>query len=234
MRFRVATYNIHRCVGLDGVEDCRRIAAVLREIAADFVALQEVASSSERAGDILAYLARSTAMAAIGGFTLTSEKSRYGNAVLSRMPVASVKRIDISVEGREPRGVMEVVIDQYSTTVYLWATHLGLRVRERHFQINELLKIIAAADAESSILLGDFNEWLPWARPLRALHRWFSPSESPATFPSRNPVLKLDRIWVRPAENRSAIRVHASELSRVASDHLPLVADIVFPESDNE
>jgi endonuclease/exonuclease/phosphatase family metal-dependent hydrolase len=212
------------------VEDCRRIGAVLLEIAADIVALQEVASLSERAGDVPAYLVRITDTTAIEGFTLTTGNSRYGNALLSRMPVASVKCIDISVEGREPRGVIEVVIDRYHTRVHLWATHLGLRIRERHLQVNELLKIIAAAGAETGILLGDFNEWLPWGRPLRALHRWFAPSRSPATFPSRRPVLKLDRIWVRPSANRFTVRAHATKLSRIASDHLPLVADIVFPE----
>ena len=230
MRLRVATYNIHRCIGRDGVEDCRRIGAVLGEMAADIVALQEVASLSDRRGDMLAYLAGITGTTAIEGFTLTTENSRYGNALLSGVPIASVKRIDISVEGREPRGVIEVVVDRYSPTVHLWTTHLGLRVRERHSQINTLLKIIAAAEAETSILFGDFNEWLPWGRTLRALHRWFAPTQSPATFPSRLPLLKLDRIWVRPSDNRSTIRAHASELSRVASDHLPLVADIVFPE----
>jgi endonuclease/exonuclease/phosphatase family metal-dependent hydrolase len=117
-------------------------------------------------------------------------------------------------------------------TIILWATHLGLGIRERHLQVKELLKIIHAVDADVGILLGDFNEWLTWSRPLRALHRWFTTPQAtpqvPATFPSRRPLLRLDRIWIRPAERLTTLRAHSTELSRVASDHLPLVADILL------
>ncbi|OQX17111.1 MAG: hypothetical protein BWK76_10715 [Desulfobulbaceae bacterium A2] len=228
IHFRIATYNIHQCVGMDGIRDPRRIAAVLNEIDADIVALQEVTSHPQMSDDMLAYLATAAVMVPIEGFTLTSAGSRYGNALLSKLPVSAVNLIDISMRGREPRGVIEVEFNFNRKTVGLWATHLGLAIRERHQQINTLLKVIDAANADVSILLGDLNEWLPWCRPLLALHRWFTATQSPATFPSRRPFLKLDRIWVRPVDGLTTLRAHSTKLSRVASDHLPLVAEVAL------
>jgi endonuclease/exonuclease/phosphatase family metal-dependent hydrolase len=228
MDLRVATYNIHQCVGRDGIENPRRIADVLNEIKADIVALQEVTSYPEISDDMLAYLADATEMNPIEGFTLSVAGSRYGNALLSRVPISAVNRVDISVQGREPRGVIEVVLNHNCQNVVLWATHLGLSIEERREQINTLLKIIDAANADMSILLGDLNEWFPWGRPLRELQRWFTTVTSPATFPARRPFLKLDRILVRPADRIVTIRTHSTKLSRGASDHLPLVADIAL------
>lgn len=244
MRLRIATYNIHSCVGRDGIENVERVAAVLREIDADIVALQEVTSHPEltddKLSDMLAYLAAAAHMQPIEGFTLSAAGAHYGNALLTNLPVAAIRRIDISVPKREPRGVIEVTFTandhaindhvMKDHAIILWATHLGLGIRERHLQIKKLLGVLHASDVDAQILLGDFNEWLPWSRPLRALHRWFvaSPTmvRSPATFPARKPLLRLDRIWVRPARRLVALRAHSTELSRIASDHLPLVAEI--------
>jgi len=237
MRLRIATYNIHRCVGRDGTENIERVAAVLREINSDIVALQEVTSRPAMTGDMLAYLAAAAHMQPIEGFTLSATGAHYGNALLTNLPISAIRRIDISVPGREPRGVIEVTFTASDHAIndhviILWATHLGLGIRERHLQIKKLLGALHAADVDAQILLGDFNEWLPWSRPLRTLHRWFvtpaGSTPSPATFPSRKPLLRLDRIWVRPAERLVALRAHSTELSRIASDHLPLVAEILL------
>jgi len=230
MRWRVATYNIHRCIGVDGIRDCRRIAAVVRELAADVIALQEVSSYRVTHVDMLEYLGAATGTEPIEGFTMQEEGARYGNALLSRRPVSTVNLFDISVKGREPRGVIEAVLGHETENARLWATHLGLGIRERHAQIEKLLNIIGATDASRSILLGDFNEWLPWGRPLRRLRSWFKHGGAPATYPSCWPFLRLDRIWVRPFNRSTTFRAHSSKLSKVASDHLPLVADIVFHE----
>ena len=83
--------------------------------------------------------------------------------------------------------------------------------------------------------MGDLNEWFLWGRPLRWLHRHFENTPAPATFPSRLPVLALDRIWVKPRHLLRQLTVHTSRLARRASDHLPLVAEIAVetavPES---
>ncbi|MBU1568122.1 MAG: endonuclease/exonuclease/phosphatase family protein [Proteobacteria bacterium] len=226
MCLRVATYNIHRGVGWDGVEDYLRIAAVLSEIDADIIALQEVTSHSEKSDDVLAYLAAAVGMVAIEGFTLTAAGARYGNAILSKLPVAFVSLTDISVKGREPRGVIRVDFYLNGQTVVVLATHLGLGIRERHIQTKELLALVNEVESNINVLLGDFNEWFPLGGLLGALGKIFSTYQTPATFPSRRPLLKLDRIWLKPAEKIVSLRTHVTKLSLVASDHLPLVMDI--------
>ncbi|MGW8193317.1 MAG: endonuclease/exonuclease/phosphatase family protein [Desulforhopalus sp.] len=226
MHLTIATYNIHSSVGTDGIENPERIATVLGEVNADIVALQEVSASDGEAADVLTYLAQTTGMTPIEGYTLGDAETRYGNGLLSRLTVSTVNRLDISVNDREPRGVIKATFEVRSQKMQVWATHLGLGIRERKMQIKELLKNIQANKSDTDMLLGDFNEWLPWGNRLRELNRFFKASPSPATFPSRLPLLKLDRIWVRPGNRLLALRAHSSKLSRLASDHLPLVARV--------
>ena len=228
MRLRVATYNIHRCVGRDGRKSFSRVAAVLQEINADIVALQEVTSHHDLAVDMLAFLAKAADMRAIEGFTLAESGAPYGNALLSRLPISAVNRFDISVPGREPRGVLEAVVNCDTRKIKIWATHLGLGVRERRLQIHSLLAIIDGAETEAGLLLGDLNEWLGWSRALRTLYRRFAKSPTPASFPAWIPLFKLDRIWIRPLFGSIIVRAHSTRMSRAASDHLPLVADIML------
>ena len=226
MVLRIATYNIHRCVGCDGVEAPERIAAVLQDINADVTALQEVAFDPGGPKNILANLARSLDAQAIAGPTLLEKKGRYGNAILSRLVPERVDRLDISVPGREPRGVLAVTLRLDGSSVRIVATHLGLRPRERRYQIHRLLPLLDDPQADVTILLGDFNEWLLWGRPLRWINRRFGSLPAPATFPSRRPLLALDRIWVNPADRLISLHRHRHVSTAVASDHLPLVAQV--------
>ena len=107
---RIATYNIHRGVGTDGVENLDRIVSVLRELDADLVALQEVGYRSRASLDVARHLADSLGATLLPGVTLQDDRGDYGNAVLSRLPVQAVERFDISVEGREPRGALAVAL----------------------------------------------------------------------------------------------------------------------------
>jgi endonuclease/exonuclease/phosphatase family metal-dependent hydrolase len=226
MVLRIATYNIHRCVGCDGVEAPARIAAVLQNINADVTALQEVAFDPSGPKNILANLARSMGARAIAGPTLLEKKGRYGNAILSRLVPERVDRLDISVPGREPRGVLAVTLRLNGSSIRIIATHLGLRPRERRYQIRRLLPLLDDPQADVTILLGDFNEWLLWGRPLRWINRRFGSLPAPATFPSRRPLLALDRIWVDPADRLISLHHHRHVSTAVASDHLPLVAQV--------
>lgn len=226
MRLRVATYNIHRGVGLDGMENFRRIAAVLAEIDADIIGLQEVPSHSQTSDDVLAYLAAAVGMVSIEGFTLTAAGARYGNALLSKSKISGTRLTDISVGKREPRGVVQVDLNLNGQNVVMWTTHLGLSLRERRIQAKELLTLVDEGESDINILLGDFNEWIPFGGALRTIGKKFATLTSPATFPSRWPLLKLDRIWLLPAERMVTLRAHSTKLSKVASDHLPLVMDI--------
>lgn len=224
----LATYNIHACIGGDGRFDPTRIAAVLGELDADIIALQEVEHHSVDELDLLEYLAYQTGHEAIAGPTLFRETRHYGNALLTRLPLQSFKHIDLSVAGYEPRGAIEAIFDVDGYELQVIATHLGLKSAERRWQVKQLIDLKSQQEAEISCLLGDVNEWLLWGRPLRWLHRHFGSPRHLATFPARWPIFALDRIWIGPQRCQMKLSVHKSELAKQASDHLPLIARIRF------
>tara|TARA_R110002124_G_scaffold95366_1_gene239604 strand:+ start:7995 stop:8723 length:729 start_codon:yes stop_codon:yes gene_type:complete len=223
---RVATWNIHRGVGRDGRVDIERIAAVLQEISADIIGLQEVGFWSGEHLNVLEYFATITGAAPIEGITLENELGHYGNAVLTRLPVHSMRQHDFSISGREPRGAIDLKLKLGRTCIRFVSTHLGLRPAERRYQVQYLLKLFEEEGCALDVLLGDLNEWFLFGRPLRRLHRCFGAQLAPATFPSGRPLFALDRLWTRPRAAVKRLRVHSSPLARVASDHLPLLADL--------
>ena len=221
----VATYNIHGAVGTDGTLAPERIADVLREIDADVIALQEVPLGGARLPNVLALLQQATGFHAVEGPTEDGPERRYGNAVLSRYPIVDTRTIDLSFGSREPRGALDADIDCHGHPLRVIATHLGLRPAERRHQIRRLLQAFDT-DRMPVILTGDLNEWFVWGRPLRWLVSHFEPAPAPRTFPSRFPVFALDRLWISPRHRLVQVRVHATPLARLASDHLPLIAHI--------
>lgn len=227
---RIATYNIHGAVGTDRVRSAERIAKVIAELDADVVALQEVPLGGSFAPNALPVLRETTGMEAVAGPTLDTPERRYGNAILSRLPIRATRSLDLSFGRREARGALDVDVDVEKgatdrAALRIVATHLGLSARERRAQIRAL---IAAFDTPRMpvILMGDLNEWFVWGHALRMLVTHFRAAPAPRTFPSRLPVFALDRIWMHPASRLLDVHVHRSMLARVASDHLPLVARI--------
>lgn len=224
----VASYNIHGGVGTDGHFVPNRICEVLRELRTDLVALQEVETRAT-GFDMLRFLSEHTGLHAIPGPTLVRDGGDYGNALLTRYPPIAVRHIDLSVKGREPRGAIDAqlecnAIESGTFALRVIATHLGLRPSERRAQVRRLLTALAEVPAQPTILLGDVNEWFLWGRPLRWLHAYFERTPHVSTFPSRCPLLALDRIWTSPRAHLVAVASHRSPLARLASDHLPLLA----------
>jgi endonuclease/exonuclease/phosphatase family metal-dependent hydrolase len=224
--FAVATYNVHRCVGRDGKYDPQRIADVVRELDADLVGVQEIDSSEASDGGLgqLAHVARLAGFEAVPGPALMHHTGGHGNALLSRWPVTSVRRFEIAVPRREPRAVLDTEVDVHGHPARVVVTHFGLLGRERRLQAKMLLRILAEHAVEPTVIMGDFNEWMPRGRALRHMQRELGASTPLRTFPARMPVFALDRIWVRPYRSLAAIAVHRSALACVASDHLPLRA----------
>jgi len=225
---RIATWNIHSAVGLDRRYDAARIVDVLEEIDADVIALQEVPSLEDH-GEFVGMLRSRLAMHVVAGRTLSRAGADYGNALLSRLPVTATSRIDLTVHVREPRGALDAHLECGGQRLRVLNTHLGLRPYERRQQVRRLLAAIDAGPMAPLVLMGDVNEWFLWGRPLRWLHADFHSRPAPATFPSRMPILALDRIWLRPEPMLRRLVPHHSARTRVASDHLPLVAVIVVP-----
>ncbi len=224
----VASYNIHRCIGLDGRNDPERIARVIEELEPDVVGLQEVESRFGGSLDMhqLNYLAEETGFHAIAGSTVLRADSHYGNALLTRHRVREVRTHDVSVARREPRGILDVDLDVRGKRLRVLVTHLGLGSRERRCQTRLLLDAVAAHPDEPVVILSDFNEWFPWRKPLRWMHARLGRPPAPNTFPAGWPLMALDRIWVAPKRNLLSLTVHKSRLARFASDHLPLRAEV--------
>jgi len=225
----VATYNVHGFAGACGRPDPERIAAVVREIDADVLALQEVVYPA--AVD----LAPRTLERRFPGYHCVAAPTRphgsglLGNAILSRLEVRAAQRFDLSRHRREPRGALQVTVDCGGADLSVVTAHFGLRHRERRHQSRSLIRLLTQPLAPFLILLGDFNDWLPGSPVIRRLQAHLGRSPRVPSYPARWPLLALDRIWVHPGSALLEVSVHRSEAARRASDHLPLVARVARP-----
>ena len=224
-RLRFATYNVHSGVGIDRRFRPDRIAAVIGETGADLVALQEVLSPV-RGIDVHAELRAATGFHLAAIATMQLAGGTFGNALLSRWPIADVVGHDLSVGSREPRGAIEAAIDRDGAPLRIVTTHLGLRATERASQLARLLAIVRERPDVPTVLAGDFNLTRARSRELRAYAAHFGRPDALATFPSWAPVLPLDRIFAVHGAGIVDVVVHRSRRARIASDHLPLVATI--------
>jgi endonuclease/exonuclease/phosphatase family metal-dependent hydrolase len=227
-----ATYNVHRCVGTDGRRDPQRVLAVLRELDADVIALQELHWQPSEVLHLLDDFAAQLNCTGIAGPTLAAHAGHYGNAVLTRLPALEVRKVDLSYPARECRGALDLTLACAPGTLRVIATHLGLGPGERRKQTKQILSLItppAPPLGDAVVLMGDLNEWYLWGRPLRWLRIHFGRTPALASFPSRMPIFALDRIWVEPRTLRNGLHVHTSALARKASDHLPVKMTINWP-----
>lgn len=220
----LATWNIHMGIGVDGQRDLARTVRVIREIDPDLIGLQEVDNHVEQHGDDLQQLQELSGMQVVAGPTMQKSAGDYGNALLTRLPVLDIERFDLSVKSREPRGLLVVHVEWRGKRLQVAVTHLGLQPGERRTQVRRLINHLSAEDRTPLILMGDFNEWLFWGRPLRWLRQHFGTFQSPATFPTRWPLLRLDHILADPPGSLDHPTVFSTPLSRITSDHLPVIA----------
>lgn len=220
----LATYNIHRAVGSDGRRMPRRIVSVIREIDPDIVGLQEVdwrepesqvAAEFELLADLPGYTP------AVGP-NIRDHRGHYGNMLLARYPIRALRLIDLSEPGREPRGAIDADIETPGYRLRVIVTHLGLRGGERRRQAQKLRAALRAHPGQCTIVLGDFNDWLPATPTLRPLTELCRSNLAVRSYPARRPLLALDRILLH-GHGQLEVASHRSSLARVASDHLPLV-----------
>ncbi|WP_018124048.1 endonuclease/exonuclease/phosphatase family protein [Desulfovibrio oxyclinae] len=224
---RAASYNVHSWRGSDGRSEPERIMTVIKNLNADFVALQEVVSMSRTGTPCsLGELAAGIGMDIQFGPTMFRSDSRYGNALLSRISPRQVIRHPLECFGREPRGAIEAHYDYHGLHLCVVATHLGLKRKERRCQMDAIHELVANTRADATILMGDLNEWLPWGHLPRRLSDLFGPTKTPRTFPARVPVFALDRIYIRPGGRMLSLTADRRPPARTASDHLPLVAEL--------
>jgi endonuclease/exonuclease/phosphatase family metal-dependent hydrolase len=232
----VASYNIHKCVGTDGRFDPGRIAAVIAELDADVVAIQEADKRFGRRQGLLDLkaLEKQTNLSLIPTSEQADGHGWHGNALLLRKgKVLDMRRL--SLPSAEPRGALVVDLDLPAGPLRLVAAHLGLLRRSRRWQVRSILDAIGEGPRMPTLLVGDFNEWRPGRKSsLHELRPVFGPLvHAHFSFPSYFPVIALDRVIGSPGLV-TAMEVHDSDLARVASDHLPLKATIDIPAAQKE
>ena len=220
---RVLTWNVHGCVGRDGVCDPNRVARVLEAAQPDISALQEIDSRTTAAAqDPFSYFGDLFGWTTMSARTLTAKDGHYGHIVLSRWPIESLGEIDLSMRWSEPRKAIIGAILAPGTRVIVIAAHLGLLPFERRRQFARLRERIETIAERPLIVLGDFNDF-PRLNE-RALAGSLAVTPPLATYPSRLPLLALDRIWFSaPFGLVTAATLNDTEH---VSDHLPLVASL--------
>ncbi len=236
---RVATYNIHK--GVQGLGPGRRLeihnlAHAVEQFDADIVCLQEVRQHNRKLEkqftrwpdlDQASYLTPD-GYEAVYRTNATTRHGEHGNAMLSRWPVIGSQHSDVSDHRFEQRGLLHVQVLIDSVEVHVVVVHLGLIHASRARQVQRLGEYIATGVPVSAplIVAGDFNDWgAQLLRPMADLDlRTFDGIRLP-TYPSRLPLLHLDRIFVRGLRPVSAHVPHGRAWSRM-SDHLPLIAEL--------
>ena len=250
--FRVATYNIHKCRGLDMKFAPERIITVLRELDADIICLQEVvdipdsstvtwATEADAAGNVFdqaGQIAR-----AFPGHSCAFGENRpfrngmYGNMTLTRLSLKRWKNFDVSRRGRERRGILETEVEAGDgITMHVFNVHLGTGHMERRYQGRLLVngRILENPDVKGPrLVIGDFNEWTRGltTRLLRKNFQTFRPRHAarfPRTYPGILPLLSLDHCFYEAPLHLDATTLWRTRTALVASDHLPLVADFSY------
>ena len=229
---RVATYNIHRCRGLDGRTNPTRIAEVIRRIAPDVIALQEVvgasAASPGHAEEIGAQLGMGWVMAPARHL----RSALFGNVVLSHLPILHHAQYDLSWKTCEPRCCQRVDIEVGTHRLHLYNVHLGTAFFERRYQAGRLSAIVHDRRVgQPKIVLGDFNEWMRGLATQMLSARLESIDlrahlRRRRTYPGVFPVLHLDHIYYEGRVQVARVELPRTRLALLASDHLPLVAEL--------
>ncbi|WP_439500368.1 endonuclease/exonuclease/phosphatase family protein [Aminobacter ciceronei] len=225
----VASYNVHKCVGLDRRFDPQRTMQVISEIGADVIALQEADQRfGDRAGLLdLEAVERETGLVPVPLAGRRKSHGWHGNVVMFRKGSVSSAR-QIVLPGAEPRGAVVVDLELEAGPLRIIAAHFGLLRHSRKLQAGTLLTAAELHSDKPTVLVGDLNEWRLGKRSsLRSLEPAFGPMHAIVpSFPSRFPVLALDRVMARPHSLLTELEAHDTALARIASDHLPIKAVI--------
>lgn len=230
---RVVTYNVHGCVGIDGVRSIERTADVLRACDADVIGLQEIDVGRARSGglDQAEAIAVRLGMNHVFGAALDDGRGQYGNAVLSRHPLEHVRTHKLPTwrAVSEPRCLIHARVRSAELELDVLVTHFGLGPVERLGQARRVVEEVAATRSKRIALLGDLNcgrgsvAYRRISSVLTDAHRMVDPARVRATYPSHRPVLRIDHVFVATGLEIRDAEVLGFGLAREASDHLPLI-----------
>lgn len=244
--FNILTVNLHM-----GFSAFRRrfvlpaLREAIRGVSADLVLLQEVLGAHERhaarhrdwpTATQYEFLADTLWPQFAYGRNAVYPHGHHGNAVLSKFPIASWTNRDVSVQGHEQRGLLHTVLrlPGHEGEVHAICVHLGLREAHRQRQIGLLCELVAQGVPAGAplVVAGDFNDWRRRGHAalrdcgLVDAHEHLH-GQLARSFPSRWPVLPLDRLYLRNARVLEA-RVLGGRPWSNLSDHVPLLARIAL------
>ncbi len=233
--FRIATYNIHKARGLDGRVRPERVVEVLREVDADIIALQEVVSIDHRGArdDQAAFIAEELGLQFCFGENRKFKGGRYGNVILTALPVIYEWNYDLSHPGREERGCLRADVLLNGKVLHVYNVHLGTAVFERRRQGRRLVSpdILDRVDFYGPrVMMGDFNEWQR-GFTTRLLTAHFGCTDirlhlgRKRTYPGPLPLVHLDHVYFDDGLELEGARLHRSRTALIASDHLPIAVD---------
>ncbi len=231
MRLTFASYNIHKAVGTDRRRDPDRIITVLREIDADIIALQE---ADLRIGDRASVLERTALDDSPWKPVDVAKRPRslgwHGNALLVRRGFTVIGSEPLDLPTLEPRGAARADLEIEGVHIRVVGTHLDLSGLRRRDQIKAILGHVDACEPPCpTVVMGDFNQWGNRTGAMQEFRRKWHVLETGRSFPSRQPIARLDRIVTSDEWGCLEQHVHHSATASQASDHLPVVAQLELP-----
>ena len=209
-----------------------RVAAVLREIDADIVSLQEVVGAGSSGVSHIEEIGTALGMGWVMASARNLRGHQFGNAILSRFPILHHVEHDLSWETCERRCLQRADIDVNGHTLHIYNVHLGTAILERRHQAERLATIVSDRHVgRAKLVLGDFNEWMRGLTTALLSSRLKSVDlgnylRRRRTYPGFLPLLHLDHIYYAGRVEIIGIKLPRTRLSLVTSDHLPLVADV--------
>jgi endonuclease/exonuclease/phosphatase family metal-dependent hydrolase len=227
---RIATYNIHRCRGMDRRVVPERIIEVLREIDADVIALQEVIGAGPVGAGQAEEIGAGLGMGWVMNCVRTLRHHQFGNVVLSRYPIVHHSQYDLSWRTCEPRNCQRADLQIAGQILHVYNVHLGTAVLERRYQAGRLASFVHDRRVTGpKVLLGDFNEWMKGlaTKTLSSLFESVDISQHlkrRRTYPGLFPVVHLDHIYYDGRVAVLNVEMPRTRKALMASDHLPLVA----------
>lgn len=232
MMLKVASYNMRKAIGTDRRRNPERVLQVLREIDADVVALQEADRRFGARAAVLTphLLDEHSDWRAITVAVRPASMGWHGNAILIRKSATVVACAPLHLPALEPRGAVMADVAIHGTVVRIVGMHLDLSGLWRRRQAAAVMAQAAdGANGRPIVMMGDLNEWSRQAGCLRDFAGHFRLAPTGPSFHARRPIARLDRIMVSPEAEVVRCGVHVSPAARVASDHLPIWAEIALP-----
>ena len=233
---RVATYNVHRCRGMDRRSSVARVTDVIQALDADVVAVQEILRGDAREdeeADQVTFIGEALGYEFAFGQNRPRGAFWFGNATFSRFPIVRHANYDITWRRRQRRGCLRTDLElPDGRTLHVYNVHLGTSYFERPHQARRLVSrdVLKSPTLHGPrVVMGDFNEWTRGVAT-RLMGEEFESVDMKLlgrrrTYPGLFPILHLDHLYYDPVLSLRAFRLDRSRLAHLASDHLPLVAE---------